>query len=314
MKFQSFAIAAAVLAGVSASSFGVIIRTTAGGTESTPGAIGVNSVTNVYGDGEVREEAVKYNQAANLTRGDLSELATRRAYSTVDVNGNDTGGNNSVVFTRFSLAGITAADVNAASGVTLRFRVNTTSFTAARSNSLPADPANGIQYGIQTHVLLPGASSAAQHWAESALRYDNAPGLTYDGNISSADDLDYNADSALIGTTPFPLNGTANVLVGTPVDVSNAAMKQAVLDAVTAGNDSITFLTRIYDPFVSGYNYIFASNDTTALLTQAASPLTGASNADGRFSPALFIGVVPEPTSLATLALGAIVAGRRRKA
>lgn len=302
---------ALAVVGVSSAAYGQIFRNTAGGSETTAGAVGVNST--LYGDAEVREEAFKYPNVANQTRGNNSELATRRALEAdPDGDGIYSGGNNSVMLLRFDLTGVTAADVIAAPSVTLRMRVNTTSFTAVRSY----DAVNDVNYGLQYHGLLPTATG--QSWDESTVSFQNAPGLTYDaGTAATPTGLGtpgYNSDTTPLGTADFPEITTGNVLVGEAIDFSSAALKQLVLDAVTAGNSSVTILAGLKDPYVSGYNYIFASNDTTALLTQAASPFSASSNADGRYAPTLFIGVVPEPTSLAALALGGLILKRRRGA
>lgn len=310
MKYPvSALLALAVLGTTSVSTFGVIIRNTAGGTETTAGAVGVNGA--LFGDAEVREEAFKYPNVANQTRGNQSELATRRGLeSDPDGDGVYSGGNNSVMLLRFDLTGVTVADVLAAPSVTLRMRVNTTSMTAVRSY----DAVNDINYGLQYHGLNPTA--AGQNWDESTVSFQNAPGLTYDAGTSATPTglgtPGYNSDTTPLGTTNFPEITTGNVLVGEPIDFSSAALKQLVLDAVTAGNSSVTVLAGLYDPYVSGYNYIFASNDTANLLNQAASPLSLSPNTGGRYSPTLFIGVVPEPASLSALALGALALGRRR--
>lgn len=310
-QFHSFLITGAAVAAMSASSFGVIIRTTAGGTESAPGAVGVNS--SLYGDAEVREEAFKYPNVANQTRGDQSELATRRALEAgPNTSGLYTGGNNSVMLFRFDLTGITAADVNAAPSATLRLRVNTSSFT----NSRAYDAANNVRYGLQFHGLNP--SAAGQDWNESTVSFQNAPGLTYDaGDNTTPTGLGtpgYNADTTPLGTFDFPQITSGSVLVGEAFDFSSPALKQLVLDAVNAGNPSVTVLAGLYDPYVSAYNYIFAGNDTASLLNQPASPLSSSPNTGGRYAPALFIGVVPEPASLGALALGGLLLGRRRQA
>jgi hypothetical protein len=304
-------IALAALGCLSASSFAQILRNTAGGTETTPGVIATNST--LFGDAEVREEAFKYPNVANQTRGNQSELATRRGLEAdPDGDGIYSGGNNSVMLLRFNLNGITAADVTAAPAVTLRLTVNTTSFTAARAY----DSVNNVNYGLQYHGLVPTATG--QNWDESTVSFQNAPGLTYDAGTNTTPTglgtPGYNSDTTPLGTADFPTIATGNVLVGTAIDFSSPALTQLVLDAINAGNSSVTILAGLKDPYVSGYNYIFASNDTTALLTQAASPLSGASNADGRFSPTLAIGIIPEPASLGALALGGLLLSRRRKA
>lgn len=311
-------LAMAVMGAMSVSSFAAIIRTTAGGTESSAGAINVNSP--LFGDAEVREEAVKYNQVSNLTRGNQSELATRRAVSGVNTSGIESGGNNSAIVMRFDLTGITAAQVTGQS-TTLRLTVNTTSWTPARSNSMPTDPTNpmALQYGLQMYALKP--TSAGQDWDESTIRFDTTPGLTYDagtpgnplGGLGEAP-VGFNSQVTPLGTINFPVPASGNVLVGTSIDLTNALLRNAILSNINAGVNTLTILSAVTDNNQIGYNYIFASNDTPALLAQANNPLGGASNSNGQFAPRLFIGVVPEPTSLSALALGGLFLSRRRKA
>lgn len=308
---------AAVLAGSASVSFGAIIRNTAGGTESSAGTVGLNS--SLFGDAEVREEAVKYNQTSNLTRGNSSELATRRAASGVNSStGAESGGNNSVMMMRFDLTGITAAQVSS-QPTTLRLTINTTSWTAARSNSMPTTPLDpmALQYGLQYYALKP--SSANQNWDESTIRFDTAPGLNYDagtpnnplGGLGEAP-VGFNSQVTPLGMVNFPIPASGNLQVGTPFDLTNVLLRNAILANVNAGVNTLTILAAVYDTNTIGYNYIFASNDTTQLLTQPGNPLSAAPNTGGQFSPRLYIGPVPEPTSFAALALGGLFLRRRR--
>jgi hypothetical protein len=109
--------------------------------------------------------------------------------------------------------------------------------------------------------------------------------------------------------------------VGHAWDFSSPALKSFVQGAITGGSQFVTILAGI-DQGEAGYNYIFASNDDTALLTQTnfdpdgagelpqgPSPNSGASSAAGQWAPKLIFAAVPEPGTFVLFAFGWVAVG-----
>src|SRR5262245_46498026 len=292
-----------------ASLHAAIIRTTFNGL-----ATGADQ-SQVPADAEVREETI-------ASRGDLSELATRRGTT-----------QNSVMLMRFDISGITLGDLAANPFVTLRMHVNTTSLTRSRQNSVPGTPPalpSGNQYGLEYHAL--NLNAPGQNWNEANVAYNTsgllvaAPGLTYDNNVTTKD---YNADTTLLGTRPWlPIPPSNHLPVGEIVDFRSPGLTNFVQSAIAANKQFITFLVGV-DAGEAGYNYVLGSNDATQLLSDTAwdpdafnsppdnqaSPNSASPNTNGAWAPKLIFSV-PEPTSviLAGLAgLAACAAIRRRR-
>jgi PEP-CTERM motif len=253
-------------------------------------------------DAEVREES------PTTARGDINagaanaELATRRGTT-----------QNSAILLRFDISGITLADVAANPNVLIRLHVNTTSWTPARSNSTPGPPPTGTQFGLEYHAL--NLTAPGQNWDEATVTYTTAPGLTLDSNVVTKD---YNADTTLLGTLDYlPIHVSNHLPVGYAWDFSSPNLTSFLQSAITNGNTLVTFLVGVNNG-ATGYNYIFGSNDASALLNDTAydpdgagplpsgpSPNSGASNANGDWAPKLILNPVPEPSSIVLLAAGA---------
>lgn len=254
-------------------------------------------------DAEVREEG-----GGTGMRGLNAELATRRGAS-----------QNSVMLLRFNISDLTPADLAANPNVTLRLHVNTISWTPARQNDNPSDPANGTQFGLHYYGLK--TTAANQNWDESTVTYTTAPGLTFDDNVATKD---YNSDATHLGDLDFlPIQANNNLPVGFAWDFAGAGLTSFLSDALEAGADSVTFLVGINEGS-SGYNYIFASNNVANLLAQTnwdpdgggpepsqTSPFSGADNTAGQFAPRLILSV-PEPGSVALFGMAALAGLRRR--
>lgn len=259
-------------------------------------------------DAEVREETI-------ATRGDNAELATRGVIAQ--------NTQNSVMLLRFDISGITLADLAAFPTATIRLHVNTISWTPARSNSVPATPETGVQFGLRYRMLK--TTAPGQNWDEGLVTYANAPGITNDSNPGTKE-ADFSADTLLLGDKAFlPIHVSNNLPVGYAWDYSSPALSSALQQAVTAGATQLSFLVSRFEG-ASGFNYIFASNDSATLLAnqtnydpdgsgplgQTTSPNNGASNALGQWAPKLIL-TIPEPGSLALLVLGSVAAVAARK-
>ncbi len=282
-------------------------------------------------DAEVRESE-SFSNPDGRARGHEEELATR-----VFVNNNSpfpTGNErNSVMFLRFDISQLTLQDIENATDAYVRLHVNTTSWNQSRSVS----PDTGVRAGFSMMALRPGASG--QDWQEGNdstagdMAYHTAPGLVYDANMRTKDY--YGPDLQFMTATPAPDVGVGSLPVGYALDFNHNVdnpeddrILQFLADAISAGNTTVTFLigaTQDGSPLLSGssitnFNYVFASKEVQALRSQLSgvgpdngpSPWSGASNANGEFSPKLVI--VPEPASLTLLGLGGLGLLRRRRA
>jgi hypothetical protein len=177
----------------------------------------------------------------------------------------------------------------------------------------------GTQFGLEYYGL--NTSAAGQNWNEANVAFNTAPGLLYDGDVTTKG---YNpATTTALGTRDFlPIHASNNLPVGYQWDFSSPALKTFVQNAITSGSQFITMLAGIREG-EAGYNYIFSSNDDTALLAQTnfdpdgggplpsgPSPNSAASNANGQWAPRLILSAnpVPEPISAVILAVGALAA------
>ena len=267
-------------------------------------------------DAEVRESQAAINFGSNTELGS----SVRNDFPTADVN--DPNDRNGVMYLQFDLAGIAAGD---AVGAVLRMTFRNSNLSVSRISDVDnVDPnygRNGIEYyGIPNY-----------QFAEGALTYSTAKGLTADLNVGTKD---FDSNAVPLGSRDFPLIGTQNRLaVGDPLDFSSGVLDAFLQGELAAGRATAVIAATHRNAGLASepnswrnFNYLFNPKDQTTLGLDAAydsdvtdpfnttgAPLGGASNADGRFSPQLRLGV-PEPgTAVLGLAAAMAMGWRQRR-
>jgi hypothetical protein len=237
----------------------------------------------------------------------------------------DSGDRHGVMYLKFDLSGLTVADaVSTAVRVTARNNNQITSGRAYDTDGVNPDYGrNGLRY-----YGIPGAT-----FDESSLIYFTAPGLTYDGNRGTKD---WNASAQLLGEVDFDLGTSNGYYVGQPVILSGSPVLDAFIAGEIATNPNGVAVIAVElqnngladEPATwKNFNYLFNPKEMLTLNTNATwdadinnpnnplgGPHSGASNADGAFSPTLILGYVPEPNSFVLLGLAALstLLNRRR--
>jgi hypothetical protein len=277
-------------------------------------------------DAEVREESGTANRGTNM------EIATRKSSDgTVSL-----AGNNSAIFLRFDIRGLTNAQVLANPGAQLRIR------TRQANNIQPNDvhaPHPITAADVYNRFNVRGLSQTlSDPWEENLITYNTAPGITPDSNVGTED---FNAaDYTSLGSFQLPnIDGQNWMAAGTTVEFNSAALYTFVQSAVAAGRNSVTLVVNMALPALRpanggttptsflGQNYVFLSKDNPTVPADASwdantadpnnplgSPWSNMDNRFGDFSPHLLLGV-PEPGSAVLLVMGAMIglAARRRR-
>jgi len=272
-------------------------------------------------DAEVRESAPAQN------RGTSTEIASRVRNAAVPPDPNDGLDRNSLLYVRIDLAGVTLPP-NFTTAFRLTYRNNNLLGRRIRDE---ATPDLATRTGMALFGLDPMAPGAA--WDELTIAYENAPGLTPDGDVGTRDQ---SADLIPLVELLFPEIGTQNWLpVGGTLLFASPELDQFVADVLAGGATTVTFALRaIHDgnapsPDWINFNYLFNPKEQTTLnqdpnydadvddpSNPLGSPWSGADNSTGDFSPALRIDevlipiqAIPAADALGLAMLAALVAG-----
>jgi hypothetical protein len=204
--------------------------------------------------------------------------------------GND---RNEIIALKFDLSSVNLANVTSATANLIHNRVGSTRTyivygvndgAVGADNNTPTTPARG--YDDNT-------------WDEALVKFSNMPGLLFDGNPAAASQGIVVADTTNIGNGAF-----------------NGGAKGAVQPLTTPG--LLSFLQSHPDSIVT----LLIAKDTAALSTgqdrfasRNATSLDGGtpSGVAGDFAPYLELNVVPEPTSIALLAMAGVFAAIRMR-
>jgi hypothetical protein len=224
---------------------------------AVPAAADLRIPTNNGGaDAEVREEEVGLDGSGvpqGVNRGANSEIATRIRDTT---NGTPTGDRTSAIYLRFNVAGVTPADL-ATSDVSLELTIRNTNVVESRRNDFsPMFPGEDAHRVTQQFNLfgLNNFAHSNYDWAENAITWYNAPGITPDDpGGTSGDGVDtndsgkfnFNNDLGLLGTFGLPVVAPQNHLaVGSKVTFSDTLgrLHDLIEDAKAQGKSSITLV------------------------------------------------------------------------
>lgn len=241
-------------------------------------------------DAEVRESN------PNENHGSSKEIASRVAST-----------RNSAIYTKFDVSGIDVLPTIFTTTFQMTYR-NTNMRESRVVDTETPNPSH--QTGLRIYGLDPDTPRA--NWSEASITYNNAPGITPDGNTTTKD---FNDSLTLLGEVLFPvptIGDPAHLLVGNSLVFSSAALDVFIANAL--GNDvpEITLVSTViheYDepvPQWINFNYLFNPKEQTTLSADSDSPYSEADNSIGEFSPTLLI-IVPEPTSGLLMLVGGIV-------
>lgn len=241
-------------------------------------------------DAEVRESN------PNQARGVSTELASRQQNIYLTGDNNAGADRNSAIFTRLDFA---AVAVPPSFTTAFRMTYRNSTLTGMRIQDT-VTPNPEYRTGLAIYGLTDWARAAA--WDEGTITYNNAPGITPDGEIGTKD---FNSDLRFLGTVSFPEIGMQNHLpIGYQLRFCSATLDQFVQDAISAGYTNVTLVsTMIHSgeapiPAWINFNYLFNPKEKLTLNIDNYDPgtgsgnignLTSTDNSTGNFSPSLGI-------------------------
>jgi hypothetical protein len=308
----------------------VLIAASAALSTSASGQFRVPTNFGAGADAEVRE----FQPDAN--RGASNELATRIQNNTNIAAGGlptaDASDRNSLMYLKFDLRTPDLAGVRPSADF-----VNTTLRLTYRNNNLAAgriSDADGVEPNLGLNGLIYYGVSGA-NFDELAITYNNAPGISPDGDIGT---VDVNASAVFLGSQDFPDpvsltppgGAFLHLPVGGALDFRSDALDAFIQGELDAGRSHVVIFAMRRNTGLpeepatwKNFNYLFnpkemltLNNDTNWIDPDGAGPLPPtpspwalASNANGDFSPQL---IVPEPATLAAFAAATLLGLRRR--
>jgi hypothetical protein len=288
------------------------------GLASAPQAIEITTNIGSGADAEVRES----NPAQN--RGSSTELGTRAKDAEAGGSNFDNLDRNSVIYLKFDLGGLIAGD---AASATLRMTYRNNNLTPSRVTDTDGNAPDHGQNGL----LYYGIDGAT--FNENTINYDNAPGLSPDGDVGT---MDFSAAVSYLGTADFPeVTGVPNLPVGGALDFSNDTLANFVQQEILTNPSGVAVIAVTHrnlgltssggkggdEPFAwTNFNYLFNTKEQTTLNTDLNSPWSDADNSNGEFSPRLILSdqvrtpvPAPAPWLLIATALGGMSLSSRAR-
>jgi hypothetical protein len=238
-------------------------------------------------DAEVRESL------PDTARGSLTEIASRIVDNCTPPGcTDDSRDRNSMIYLRFDLSAVDDAAPGYLTKLRLTYRDRNLSVGRVRDDE-------GNLTGMTFYGLDPEASGAA--WDEATITYNNAPGITPDGDIGTVD-IDED-ELSLLGDQTFPDPATStefnpNLPVGGEFVFESEALDAFVRKALKNGYKYLTIVAiRSHDGTVTyqnwlNFNYLFNPKEQTTLNDDPTSPF-GTDNTSGEFSPSLYVEALP---------------------